>query len=630
MLLKIGELAKSAGLTVRTLHHYDHIGLLSPSERSDGGFRLYNQADVERLHRIQALKQFGCSLTDIAAFLEEPGASPVSIISQQMNALDERARRARVLRERLSRLKERIEKGEGTGLTDWLTILELMTMYEKHLSQEELDTLRANKAAGNLDEERRRLVRSIRDAMEGGLPPESEEAQKLALRWMRWVGQTTGNDPALASKLKRIHLEERKAQLASGITPETIEYLAQSLANARIAIFGKYLTPGELEMVRKRRAAHVSEWPPLITEVRRQMDRGAVPGDPAVQESARRWESLLRETYWGDDPELEGKIRSAFEKEPDLCIGIGIDLRVIAFMKEAAANFQHMPEGRGNLVEPAPKPTAMGVAILRASHQLLDAPLVFEDPLALQIAGKEVEESIRRAPERYNTPVLKGLRASVVVRAKLAEEECARSRERGVRQIVILGAGLDTFAYRDEGREGGRIFEVDLPETQRWKRDRLRAAGIEEPARLTFVPSDFESSAPAEALVRAGFRRDEPAFVTWLGVTMYLEEEAIRKTLRFIASLAPGSGVVFDYAVLPSLLPPREHRAMEAVSARASRRGEPWKSFFDPADLARMLLSLGFRDVSDPGAEELNERYLRGREDGLLKLGTSRLVCAGV
>jgi methyltransferase (TIGR00027 family) len=307
-----------------------------------------------------------------------------------------------------------------------------------------------------------------------------------------------------------------------------------------------------------------------------------------------------------------------------------MDFPLLEFLRQTITHFRSVQGNMGSHPDAVPRPSALRVATFRAAHQLLDDPLVFEDPLASKILGAAEEASLRSDPSRYNTPLLKGLRTSVVVRSRLAEDEWARSQQRGIRQYVILGAGLDTFAYRNEDRESSRIFEVDLPATQQWKRDCLRAVGIKEPASLTFVPVDFECSALAEVLERGGFCQDQPAFFSWLGVTMYLEEEAIMTTLRFIASLAPGSSVIFDYVVLPALLSPRELRAMEAISARTAKHGEPWKTFFEPAFLARMLRSLGFTEVEDFGPEQLNKRYLSGRKDGLRKSGVSRLVCARV
>jgi methyltransferase (TIGR00027 family) len=630
MLLKIGELAKRAGLTVRTLHHYDHIGLLSPSVRSESGFRLYNRSDVVRLHRIQALKQFGCSLSDIGAFLASPGASLIEIITQQISILDEQARRAQTLRDRLSRLREQLSRGEDARLTDWLTILEMMTMYEKHLSKQELDTLLSKKAAGALDEEWGRLASSVQDSMNRGLSPKSKDAQGLAWRWIKLLRNTTENDAGLAMKLKTIFSEEQKALLFNGITPEMIDYLTHSFVNARASILAKYLSHDEVESVRRRQAAHLFEWPPLIVEVRQRMEQGAEPDDPAVQALAHRWESLFRESYSGDDAELESKIHSAFRKEPDLLVNIGIDAPLIAFVERAVMYLKRLQGGAEVCPDAAPKPTALRVATYRAAHQLLDAPLIFEDPLALKVLGAAEEEALRSDLARYNVPLLRGVRTSVVVRSRLAEDEWARSKEQGVRQYVILGAGLDTFAYRNGDRDGCRIFEVDLPATQQWKRNCLSAAGIAAPDSLTFVPMDFERSTLSESLEKAGFRMDEPAFFSWLGVTMYLEEEAIMSTLRFIASLAPGSGVVLDYTVLPSLLPPRERKVTEILAARTTEGGEPWKTFFDPASLAGTLHTLGFSEVEDFGPEQLNERYLSGRTDGLRKSGVSRMIRARV
>jgi methyltransferase (TIGR00027 family) len=282
------------------------------------------------------------------------------------------------------------------------------------------------------------------------------------------------------------------------------------------------------------------------------------------------------------------------------------------------------------LFDAVPKPSALRVGILRAAHQLLDVPLVFEDALALRILGPVEEESLRNDPMRHNTPRLNGLRASLVVRSRLAEEEWARSKRCGVRQFVILGAGLDTFAYRNQDHDSSRIFEVDLPTTQKWKRDCLRVAGIEEPASLTFAPVDFERSTLAEGLRAARFNDGEPAFFSWLGVTMYLGEASVIDTLRFVSSLRPKSGIVFDYGVLPALLSPVERSSMAVFAGRAAEHGERWKAYFDPSVLVGTLRAIGFNEVEDLGATELNECYLSRRTDGLRKSGVSRLICARV
>lgn len=279
-------------------------------------------------------------------------------------------------------------------------------------------------------------------------------------------------------------------------------------------------------------------------------------------------------------------------------------------------------------VKMAPKPSALRVAQMRAVHQLLDAPVVFEDPLALKILGPTEEQSLREAPGFYDAPWMRGLRASLAVRSRVAEEAWAAARRRGARQYVILGAGLDTYAYRSAEEDGAKVFEVDLPATQAWKRDLLRTAGIAEPAWVTYVPIDFERATLADALGGAGFRADAPAFFSWLGVTMYLDEAAIEHTLHFIGALAAGSGVVFDYAVDTSLLSPRERMGVQFISTKTAEQGEPWKTFYDPAKLAAKMQALGFREAEDFGAEQLNEQYFAGRTDGLRKSGVTRIMRA--
>ena len=158
----------------------------------------------------------------------------------------------------------------------------------------------------------------------------------------------------------------------------------------------------------------------------------------------------------------------------------------------------------------------------------------------------------------------------------------------------------------------------------------LRAVGIKEPALLTFVPIDFESCSLPEALTNAGFNAAEPAFFSWLGVSMYLEEDAFLNTLRFIGSLAPRSGVVFDFAVSPMLLSPSERKVIKFFATRAAGHGERWKTFFDPGSVTATLLLLGFSEVQDLGPDELDDLYLAGRTDGLRKSRGSHLICAKI
>jgi methyltransferase (TIGR00027 family) len=277
----------------------------------------------------------------------------------------------------------------------------------------------------------------------------------------------------------------------------------------------------------------------------------------------------------------------------------------------------------GNIIQTGqPSRTALTVATLRAAHQLLDEPVVLDDPLALRILGAQREAELRADPFGQNEPVLRFLRAARVVRSLSAEEELARAMEGGVRQYVVLGAGLDTFAYRNpHGPDALRVFEVDHPSTQAWKRQMLAEAGIALPGNLTFAPVDFEQATLADGLAAAGFRMDQPACFSWLGVTMYLTDEAIFETLRFVAGLPRGSSITFDFIADLSIANPLRRAVTEMLMALAAGYGEPWLSAFVPEELRERVLSLGFSQVETFDADALNRQYLDRRKDGLRTLG---------
>lgn len=265
-----------------------------------------------------------------------------------------------------------------------------------------------------------------------------------------------------------------------------------------------------------------------------------------------------------------------------------------------------------------PSGTALRVALRRAAHQLLDDPLVLDDPIALRIVGQEQADALRADPRAYDRSRFdRLLRAFLVARSRVAEDALAGAVAADVRQYVILGAGLDTFAYRNPYPEVA-VFEVDHPATQEWKRSCLAAGRIGLPTSLTFVPVDFERQALTDELRRAGYATDRPAWFSWLGVTPYLAPEAVIATLREIARLVgDGGGVAFDYSVDSSALTLAERVAMAVLRSRVRRAGEPFKSAFAPSALAASLTAIGFGRVEDLGADALNARYFAGRSDDL-------------
>lgn len=268
--------------------------------------------------------------------------------------------------------------------------------------------------------------------------------------------------------------------------------------------------------------------------------------------------------------------------------------------------------------ENRPSRTAQGAAMHRAAHQLLDNPPVFADSLALKIIGNDAETDLRnRRNDLYPEGRGTGLRALIAVRSRLSEDTLAEAVGHGVRQYVLLGAGLDTFAYRAaRAFPGLRVFEVDHPATQGWKRERLAEAGIAAPDELTYAPVNFETETLAHGLQRAGFDAAKPAVFAWLGVVPYLTREAIMATLRFIAGLPRGTAVVFDYGVPPSQRDPVAAAAHKAMAERVAASGEPFRSFFVPEELARDVKGAGFTNVEDFDPEKLNARYFAGRTDG--------------
>ncbi len=282
--------------------------------------------------------------------------------------------------------------------------------------------------------------------------------------------------------------------------------------------------------------------------------------------------------------------------------------------------------------EDRPSATAQRVAVLRAAHQILDNPKVFDDPIALRIIGKENALALQASPRQFDAmPLSSYLRAFVAARSRYAEEKLALGVQEGVGQYVILGAGLDTFAYRNPHSAGLlRVFEVDHPATQTWKRARLDEVGIALPDDLTFAPIDFETQTMEEGLRAAGYDLGNRTFFSWLGVTEYLMTEAVMATLRFIASARAGSGVVFDYMISPSLLNPAQRSRFDALAQRAASAGEPWQAFFDPRLLTRDLRNMGFGYVEDKGPEEINARYFKDRKDELRVGSLSHLMNARV
>ena len=261
------------------------------------------------------------------------------------------------------------------------------------------------------------------------------------------------------------------------------------------------------------------------------------------------------------------------------------------------------------------KPSSHAVAVWRAQHQLLERPAIFNDPIALAILG-DAKTAVLKKLESFKDPLSTAMRVAIAVRSRFAEDERKHALQQGALQYVILGAGLDTYAYRSKNQHE-RVFEVDLPGTQAMKIARIQQENIHSNCALAYVACDFEAGALEKNLLEAGFDKNQKTFFSWLGVVPYLDAEAIEQTLTFIRSCARGSALVFDYMVDPRNLGELEKMTITILSAQLASGGEPLKSFFDPQVFAETLSRLGFSHVGDVGPDNLNERYLALRDDGL-------------
>jgi len=265
---------------------------------------------------------------------------------------------------------------------------------------------------------------------------------------------------------------------------------------------------------------------------------------------------------------------------------------------------------------PAPDNTAVRTALWRALHLDVDPPPhVFEDRVGLTLVAPE--GAWRERPDMG--PFTRPFRASILARARFVEDLVANQAANGVRQYVILGAGLDTFVQRrPELASRMRVFEIDQPGPQQWKRERLHELGFGIPSFLRLVPVDFEAGDEWWAqLSESGFESRKPAVVASAGVSMYLTRDAIMTTLRRVATLTPGSTLVMSFMLPIEMLDSEVRFGVERAAEGARASGTPFVSFFTPADMLAMARDAGFKDARHVSAAMLAQRYFAGRTDGL-------------
>lgn len=277
----------------------------------------------------------------------------------------------------------------------------------------------------------------------------------------------------------------------------------------------------------------------------------------------------------------------------------------------------------------APEATAVRVALWRALHVQADPPPhVFEDVVGLQLAAPG-DDWHRRADMDLQGSAR--ARASIVARSRCVEDLVAAQVRRGVRQYLILGAGLDTFAQRMPPTPGLQVFEMDAPGPQSWKRDRLAALGWHASAWLHFVPVDFEAGEDGwDRLTRCGFDPRKPTVVASTGVIMYLTRAAILATLRQLARLPGGSTLVMSFMLPIDRIEPAERAGRLATEQYARAAGTPFLSFFTPEEMLALVRQAGIGDVHHLSAADLAQRYFAGRTDGLRPSSSEEIVVATI
>jgi DNA-binding transcriptional MerR regulator len=334
--LKIGELAARSGLTVRALHHYDSIGLLTPSARADSGYRLYNRDDVARLHQIQALRRFGMSLADIATFLASPDAPFADIVAQQIAALSRQIEQASALRTQLAQLQQLMAGGADPELEDWLTALEHMHLFEKYFTPEELRRLPfwqqdARRNAGWIA-----LVAEVEALMAQAAPPEDPRAIALSQRWMRMLERDTAANPEFARRMTLMLEQEGTAQQQTRITPAMRQYVGAAFGAYKLSLYARYLNDDELRSMRENGGKHQQQWMALIASAHQHLETGVPHDAPSAQSLAREWMTLYLAQV-GGDPATLVKIRAAQAQEPALLSGTWITTAMLDYIRKSYA-----------------------------------------------------------------------------------------------------------------------------------------------------------------------------------------------------------------------------------------------------------------------------------------------------
>lgn len=335
MRLKVGELSKRSGLSVRTLHHYDSVGLLKPSVRSDAGYRLYGAADVQRLNNILALRELGIPLDEIRQILEGGMLSTSAVLSAQLARVDAELSRQQTLRAELDRLQRAMLEEEEPSEAACLRTLEAMAFYRQHLSEEDrsLPLLGSNGKFAAAWQER---VDGLRALFEKGVSPRASVVRHAARDWIALLEKDTRSNAGMFVRVDNL-LTLRGAHLSNtGFSPELGEYILSAFCEHRLLIYRKYLAPSAYKHLRRTYIGVMREWPRLLDRLDALRNARRSSTNSEVQRIAKRWTDMRR-TLALDDAAIQA-MRHAEEAEEELRVGTWLHPRLLSFLKKAVAS----------------------------------------------------------------------------------------------------------------------------------------------------------------------------------------------------------------------------------------------------------------------------------------------------
>jgi DNA-binding transcriptional MerR regulator len=334
MLIQAGVLAQRAGITVRTLHHYETIGLLIPSARSAAGYRLYNLNNVKRLHMIQVLTKAGMTLAAIKDYLAQETRPLDTLLDDQITQLEAQMRSIQTLRDQLITLKKGVSEGVEPDLESWLQTLELMKMYDRWFSEEELRELPFAARDGARDNMWLEMVGEARHLMKQNRLPGDPNAMDLATRWMTRLEEDTAGRPDFLTRLNEMHMVEPQMREQTGIDEAVIDYITHAFAESKFAIWQRYLSEEEMAFTRAHYFERMMEWPPLVARLHQATANRLDPQSDEALRLVENWLELFQ-SYAGKDPQTQQKFRLAMQQEPRLMEGTWMTPDVLHWLQGA-------------------------------------------------------------------------------------------------------------------------------------------------------------------------------------------------------------------------------------------------------------------------------------------------------